>query len=86
MYYVLIDRGFFFIKKLGYVNYLFYFMLVVLWLDGSIEYCLKYLFLVELYMYDLCMCGFDGWGWEVLNCFFKERKIKLFLWGFFGFV
>lgn len=60
-------------------------MLVVLWLDDSIEYCLKYLFLflVDLYV---CMCGFDGWGWEVLNCFFKEGKIKLFLWGFFWFV
>lgn len=73
MYHVLIDRGFLFIKKPGYVNYLLYFTPVAPWLDGSIEHCPKHLLLAELYMQDLCMRGPDGWGWEVPNR--RENKI-----------
>lgn len=85
MYHVLIDRGFLFIKKKpGYVNYLLYFTPVAPWLDGSIEHSPKHLLLAELYMYDLCMRGPDGWGWEVPNRLLKKGKIKLSPRGFSG--
>lgn len=74
MYHVLIDRGFLFIKKPGYVNYLLYFTPVAPWLDDSIEHCPKHplLLLADLHV---CMRGPDGWGWEVPNRLLKEGKM-----------
>lgn len=73
MYHVLIDRGFLFIKKPGYVNYLLYFTPVAPWLDDSIEHCPKHplLLLADLHV---CMRGPDGWGGRSRTAFLKKGK------------
>lgn len=69
MYHVLIDRGFLFIKKPGYVNYLLYFTPVAPWLDDSIEHCPKHPLLLLADLHVLM-----GGGGRSRTAFLKKGK------------